>query len=73
MRMILECGYIIDITGPAMIAVQKVTCLAFSIHDGRARDDEDLSAEQRRYAVRRNPTMLEYFSYLFSFQSIMAG
>ena len=31
-------AYTVDITGPLMIITQKVTTLAFSIHDGFARD-----------------------------------
>lgn len=56
-----------------MIGVQKVTSVAFSIHDALGRQDQELSAEQRKYAIKRKPTMLEYFAYLFSFQTLMAG
>lgn len=66
-------GYVLDITGPIMIAVQKVTSLAFSLHDGMGRNDADLTPEQRKYAIRRPPTPLEYFSYVFSFQTLMCG
>lgn len=74
MRMIYDQGgYILDITGPAMIGVQKITSLAFSLHDGGARKEEDLTMEQKKYAVRRRPSLLEYFSYLFAFQTLMCG
>ncbi|KAI1283130.1 Lysophospholipid acyltransferase 1 [Halotydeus destructor] len=74
MRMIYDYGgYILDITGPAMIATQKITSLAFNIHDGLAREDKELSDEQRKYAIRKKPTLLEYFSYVFSFQTVMCG
>jgi hypothetical protein len=46
-----------------MIAVQKVTNVAFSVHDGMAKsdnDDETLTLEQKRYAVRYE---IIYFFY----------
>lgn len=51
MRQLYDYGsYALDITGPLMIITQKVTSLAFSIHDGFVRKEEvslvneDLSA-----------------------------
>ena len=59
MRMVYDYGgYILDITGPAMIVVQKITALAFSLHDGHARKEEELTDEQRKYAIRQKPTMV---------------
>lgn len=63
----------IDITGPLMMITQKVTALAFSLHDGRARDPAALSASQRGQAVRRLPTALEYFAFCLHFPSLLAG
>lgn len=41
MRQFYDYGsYALDITGPLMIITQKVTSLAFSIHDGFVRKDE---------------------------------
>jgi lysophospholipid acyltransferase 1/2 len=45
-------NYYIDVTGPLMIMVQKVTVLAFSLHDGRVRRKEELNDIQRREALR---------------------
>lgn len=42
-----------------MIAVQKVTNVGFSIHDGMAKPIESLNAEQKRYAIRY------YYNLLF--------
>lgn len=56
-----------------MVITQKVTSLAFSIHDGLARKESELTKGQRQYAVRALPTPLEYFSYVLQFQTIMAG
>lgn len=63
----------IDITGPLMMITQKVTTLAFSLHDGTARDPAALSASQRCQAVRRIPSALEYFAFCLHFQSLLAG
>lgn len=74
MRMIYDYGgYILDISGPVMIGVQKVTSVGFNLLDGMGRDEKDLTPEQKRYAIKRKPTPLEYFSYLFSFQTLMCG
>lgn len=41
MRQFYDYGsYALDITGPLMIITQKVTSLAFSIHDGFTRREE---------------------------------
>lgn len=56
-----------------MVVTQKVTSLAFSIHDGLCRKDSEMTKNQRHYAVRRIPTTLEYFSFVLQFPSLMAG
>lgn len=66
-------SYSLDITGPLMIITQKVTLLTFSIHDGFARNEKELTKSQQFYAVRKLPTALEYFAYVLHFQGLMAG
>ena len=66
-------GYVLDISGPLMIGVQKVTSLGFNLFDGKGRKPSELTPEQAKYAVNRNPTLLEYFSYLLTFQTLMCG
>ncbi|XP_068145098.1 lysophospholipid acyltransferase 6 [Drosophila tropicalis] len=74
MRQLYDYGsYALDITGPLMIITQKVTSLAFSIHDGFVRQDEDMTKAQQYHAIRKMPSALEYFSYVWHFQSLMAG
>ncbi|KAH8415893.1 hypothetical protein KR222_003076 [Zaprionus bogoriensis] len=74
MRQFYDYGsYALDITGPLMIITQKVTSLAFSIHDGFVRKDEDMTKAQQYHAIRKMPSPLEYFSYVWHFQSLMAG
>ncbi|XP_045862629.1 lysophospholipid acyltransferase 1 isoform X1 [Meles meles] len=62
-----------DFSGPLMIVTQKITTLAFQVHDGLGRRPEDLSAEQHRLAVKVKPSFLEYLSYLLNFMSVIAG
>lgn len=56
-----------------MIITQKVTTLAFSIHDGVYRDECELSKSQQYHAVRKLPSALEYFAYMLHFQGLLAG
>lgn len=73
-RMIYDYGsYSLDITGPLMIITQKVTSLAFSIHDGFTREKQDLTKAQEYHALYKLPSPLEYFSYTLHFQGLMAG
>lgn len=58
---------------PLMIITQKVTTLAFSIHDGVYRNEAELSKSQQYHAVRKLPSALEYFAYVLHFQGLMAG
>ncbi|CAL1538713.1 unnamed protein product [Lymnaea stagnalis] len=66
-------GYTLDITGPLMIQTQKLTSLAFALHDGRYKDEARLSPDQREQAVRKLPNVLQYLSYMFYFHGIMVG
>ncbi|XP_067867589.1 lysophospholipid acyltransferase 2-like isoform X2 [Heterodontus francisci] len=62
-----------DFSGPLMVITQKVTKLAFELHDGLARDENELSPSLKRLAVRRIPSLLEYLSYNLNFMGILAG
>ncbi|KAK2580167.1 hypothetical protein KPH14_012438 [Odynerus spinipes] len=73
-RQLYDYGsYTLDITGPLMVITQKVTSLAYSLHDGLVRCKEELTPVQRYEAIYKMPTMMEYFSYVFHFQALMAG
>lgn len=56
-----------------MIITQKVTLLTFSIHDGVARNQNELTKSQKFHAIRQLPNALEYFAYTLHFQGLMAG
>ncbi|KAK2501935.1 hypothetical protein MC885_009377 [Smutsia gigantea] len=62
-----------SVGSPMMIITQKITSLAYEIHDGMFRKDEELSPSQRGLAVRRMPSLLEYLSYNCNFMGILAG
>ncbi|XP_014671243.1 PREDICTED: lysophospholipid acyltransferase 1-like isoform X2 [Priapulus caudatus] len=65
--------YVLDISGPVMVMTQKMTTLAFNIHDGLAQTEEQLSPECRKHAVRKIPPPIEFASYLLNFQTILCG
>uniref|UniRef100_A0A665UF80 Membrane-bound O-acyltransferase domain-containing protein 2-like n=1 Tax=Echeneis naucrates TaxID=173247 RepID=A0A665UF80_ECHNA len=68
--------YSADFTGPMMVITQKITSLAFEIHDGERDSMQHLrmTRDSRRKAnVLRMPSLLEYFSYNCNFMGILAG
>ncbi|KAF4082488.1 hypothetical protein AMELA_G00151960 [Ameiurus melas] len=65
--------YSADFTGPMMVITQKITSMAFEIHDGMARKEDQLNQGQKLLAIRRMPSLLEYFSYNCNFMGILAG
>ncbi|KAH7704537.1 porcupine [Aphelenchoides avenae] len=72
-RWYLLTSYSVDITGPFMVVVQRTTTIAFSMHDGRVKRDEELNEIQKKEAIREFPPVLDYFSYMFHFQTVFAG
>ncbi|KAK4312918.1 hypothetical protein Pmani_015689 [Petrolisthes manimaculis] len=74
-RQFYEDGlFVIDVTGPLMIIVQKATSLAYSLHDGLSGlKDEELTPLQRELVLRKRPSVVEYFSYMLNFHSMLAG
>nr|XP_003219829.1 PREDICTED: lysophospholipid acyltransferase 1 [Anolis carolinensis] len=62
-----------DFSGPLMIITQKITILAFQVHDGIGRKLEELTKEQKELAIKTKPSLLEYLSYQLNFLSILAG
>ncbi|XP_069109780.1 lysophospholipid acyltransferase 2-like [Argopecten irradians] len=65
--------YPVDVSGPLMLTTLKVTIVAFGLHDGLHRNQETLIESHKRHSVRRKPTFLEFFSYMFYFQGVVAG
>jgi len=73
-RMIMEYGdNKFDYTGRLMIITQKVTYLAFSVHDGLGRKEDELTKDQKEQCIKRIPSVLEYFGYMFHHSMLLAG
>lgn len=66
-------GYTLDITGPLMINTQRLTSLAFSLRDGSVKDEAKLSPTMKKQALKRFPSFLEFWSYIFCFHGMMCG
>eukprot|EP01012_Entosiphon_sulcatum_P031119 TRINITY_DN3885_c0_g1_i1.p1 TRINITY_DN3885_c0_g1~~TRINITY_DN3885_c0_g1_i1.p1 ORF type:complete len:493 (-),score=109.07 TRINITY_DN3885_c0_g1_i1:67-1545(-) len=62
----------VDFTAAQLIILAKVTQTAFSIYDGR-RKEEDLFPEEREDRITEFPTLLEFASYIFFFPSFLVG
>lgn len=73
----------VDISAPLMILTQKMTSLAFAVHDGAMRRkrepqqseehaDSHKTAASERY-VEQRPTFTEFFSYTFHFSGVICG
>ncbi|XP_018012641.1 lysophospholipid acyltransferase 6 [Hyalella azteca] len=68
-----QAAFVIDITGPLMLMVQRISTVALGLHDGLTKTPEKMTSLQRYNSITKKPSALEYFSYLLSFQSILAG
>lgn len=55
-----------------MVMMQRLTYVGFSYHDG-GRKREELSEDQLDNMIDKKPTIVEYFSYVFSFYSVLTG
>ncbi|KAF7201734.1 lysophospholipid acyltransferase 2 [Nothobranchius furzeri] len=65
--------YSADFTGPMMVITQKITSMAFEIHDGMTKREVQLTSSQKYLAISRMPSLLEYLSYNCNFMGILAG
>lgn len=73
-RQITNYGvHAVDFSGPLMLIVQRVIYIAYNLHDGCAREERQLTDEQKREKLRKVPTVLDYFSYIFHYSTLLAG
>ncbi|XP_078356464.1 membrane-bound glycerophospholipid O-acyltransferase 2-like, partial [Oculina patagonica] len=56
-----------------MLITVKVTYVAFSLHDGLGRKEDQLTKDQNEQSIKRVPSLLEYFGYMFHFSMLLAG
>ena len=69
-------GWTLDYTTTQMLLTLRVTMLAFNLRDGQYLEEGKgvvLRARERTHAVARLPTLLQYYSYIFSFHGFLAG
>ena len=67
-------GYNLDVSGPLMIVVLKVTSFAWNCHDHSAKAPEKYAAQRATLAVDPDKvSALQYFAYLFYFGGYLAG
>ncbi|KAK7060154.1 Lysophospholipid acyltransferase [Paramarasmius palmivorus] len=62
----------IEVTGPQMVLVMKLTTFAWNVYDGR-RSEKDLDAWQLSKRVTQYPSLLEFLGYCFYFPGILVG
>ncbi|KAJ1921890.1 Lysophospholipid acyltransferase [Mycoemilia scoparia] len=62
----------LDISGPQMIMVIKLTSTAFCIYDSN-KDHKSFTSYQKRHVINEMPSILEFFGYVFFFPSLVAG
>ncbi|XP_029694734.1 lysophospholipid acyltransferase 1 isoform X2 [Takifugu rubripes] len=62
-----------DFSGPLMIVAQKITTLAFQLHDGMCKKPDQLTPEQKLLAINARPSPLQYLSYTLNFLSVLVG
>lgn len=62
-----------DFSGPLMMVIQKITILAFQLHDGMCKEPEKLNPNQKLLAIKQRPSLIAYFSYNLNFLSVLVG
>jgi len=76
-RMVTDyMGWKLDASAVLMVLVIKITTLACNYCDGKRLDTpeaEFLTPSYKEFAVKRMPTLLEYYSYLFFFPTFLSG
>ncbi|XP_077978253.1 lysophospholipid acyltransferase 6-like [Glandiceps talaboti] len=58
---------------PMMIITMKITSVAFGLQDGSSTDSSNQHPKQRLVVIRRFPSIIEYYSYIFHFQTFIVG
>jgi len=59
-------------TSPQMLLTIKITSFAWAYHDGQKPDDQ-LLPSQRERAIKKLPSLLQYYSYVFFFPGFLTG
>jgi hypothetical protein len=74
---------IFDFTGTQMVLTMKLTSYAWNIYDGihdhkkvfaeNADPKDRVLASRRKFAITKNPSIIEFFGYIYCFTCILAG
>ncbi|KAF2076730.1 hypothetical protein CYY_001987 [Polysphondylium violaceum] len=65
-------GWTLDYTGPQMILTLKLTSFAWNLYDG-SRPQDQLSGDQKKRSIKKLPSLLEYFGFVYFFPTFLAG
>ncbi|KYQ90954.1 60S ribosomal protein L5 [Tieghemostelium lacteum] len=65
-------GWALDYTGPQMVLTLKLTSFAWNLYDG-TRPVSELDADQKRRAISKIPSLLEYYGFVYFFPTFLAG
>ncbi|XP_077979182.1 lysophospholipid acyltransferase 6-like [Glandiceps talaboti] len=68
-----DSSELLDHETPMMIMTMKITSVAFGLQDGSSTDSSNQHPKQRLVVIRRFPSIIEYFSYIFHFQTFIVG
>ncbi|KAF4318248.1 hypothetical protein BBO99_00004369 [Phytophthora kernoviae] len=78
-------GWTLDFTGPQMLLVIKLTSFAYNYYDGvvdktfekKGREmspgQKRVYADRQKLAIDKIPSLLEFYGYVFSFTTFLAG
>ncbi|XP_072317218.1 lysophospholipid acyltransferase 1 [Eucyclogobius newberryi] len=62
-----------DFSGPLMVVVQKLTSVAFQLHDGMCKKPDQINPEQKLLTIKQRPSLIEYLSYNLNFLGVLVG
>ncbi|TFY80409.1 hypothetical protein EWM64_g3598 [Hericium alpestre] len=72
-RAVYDLSYeTLEVTGPQMVLVMKLTTFAWNIYDGK-RPEQDLDKWQLEKRVVEHPSLLEFLGYAFYFPGVLVG
>lgn len=67
----------INITSAQMVMVMKLTSFAWSYYDGTYLKKEEFETQLTKYqqsrAIKKHPSLLEYYAYVFFYPTILTG
>ncbi|EFA78146.1 membrane bound O-acyl transferase family protein [Heterostelium album PN500] len=65
-------GWTMDFTSPQMVLTLKLTSFAWNLYDG-SRPATELTSDQQRRSIKKVPSLLEFFGFIYFFPTFLAG